>query len=327
MHKKNNMSTNLEEINKLIKHQIYMRGQATRVSNEMLEYLDILRKELLAKLDAAPALNNPRHVNAMIREIDVLIAEVYGNYQAGLTDKLMELAEYESRYAIQAASNVGIAKADDIVVLSKTRLNAIVSQDPFDGKILKEWISEQEDSLKRKVRQQIRLGVGAGEGADKIAKRVIAADYKKAKHNAVAMVRTAVNHISTQANSASFQEAGVERFQLSAILDGRTTLICAGLDGDIYRFDDPTAPRPPFHPNCRTTIIPVLGETRFKKKFSEWLNELDEKDQREILGRTRYKLYKGGMSIKEFTDDNQHIIPLSELRRKEQVKNILNKTG
>lgn len=291
-----------------------MRGQATRISNELLEYLDSLRKELVRKIQEAPALNNPRHMAGLFREVDSLIDDIYGDYQRGLTDKLIALADYESEYVKGYVLNAVGEDAAKMVSLSQTRLKSIVLDDPFDGKILREWISDQQDGLKSRVRQQIRLGVGAGEGADKLAKRVFDEGYDKAKRHAVALARTATNHISNTANYESFKQAGVRKYQISAILDSRTTKICASMDGKIFSYDDETAPRPPFHPNCRTIIVPVFGETRVKKTYGQWFKEQPESEKRKILGSARYELYKKGMKIEKFVDENQHVLTLDELR-------------
>lgn len=52
----------------------------------------------------------------------------------------------------------------------------------------------------------------------------------------------------------------VSGYQYSAILDGRTTVICAGLHGK--KFKKGTEPVPPLHFNCRSILIPI---TRFEE--------------------------------------------------------------
>ena len=45
-----------------------------------------------------------------------------------------------------------------------------------------------------------------------------------------------------------------------ATLDSRTSLRCASLDGQVFPIG--TGPRPPQHPNCRSTITPVTKSWR-----------------------------------------------------------------
>ncbi len=55
-----------------------------------------------------------------------------------------------------------------------------------------------------------------------------------------------------------FESTGVvSAYQYSAILDDRTSDICAGLDGII--FDKADAPVPPLHFNCRSMLVPITS--------------------------------------------------------------------
>ena len=47
--------------------------------------------------------------------------------------------------------------------------------------------------------------------------------------------------------------------EYSAIMDSRTTEVCSGLDGKIFKMSDPQLDnlRPPNHYNCRSVLVPV----------------------------------------------------------------------
>ena len=49
-----------------------------------------------------------------------------------------------------------------------------------------------------------------------------------------------------------------EEWRFIATLDGRTTLTCAGLHGNVYPVGK--GPRPPRHIGCRSCSVPVLRE-------------------------------------------------------------------
>lgn len=70
--------------------------------------------------------------------------------------------------------------------------------------------------------------------------------------------------------------------------------------------------------NCRCLIIPYFNidnDTKASKNgyvdsnvtFEKWLDEQDEKTQQEVLGKTRYNLYKNGEKIKDFVDDGKKL--------------------
>jgi SPP1 gp7 family putative phage head morphogenesis protein len=54
----------------------------------------------------------------------------------------------------------------------------------------------------------------------------------------------------------------VQQYQILAAVDCRTSDICEEMNGKVFDFgtEQVGVNYPPFHPNCRTTIIPVLKE-------------------------------------------------------------------
>lgn len=301
-----------EKLDKIVRHNAYMKSQGTRIYNDLLELLDDLEADVIKKIKASENLKPPEFLEALLREIDSAISAVYSNYESNLAEQLVELGLYESEYAAAAAANLG---ASNVVQLSEAQLLAIVRENPIDGKLLNEWFKEQEDGVKMKVRQQLRLGIGQGETTRQLANRLEDTGFKKARHHINTLVRTASHSVNTAAGVDTYKASGVKKVQLSAVLDSRTTLECAKLDGRVYDIDDPKRPRPPLHPGCRLDVIPVIDGQKFEGNYKEWFARQTEKEKREYLGPARYKLYKEGMSIDEFTDSNGRVIPLAELKK------------
>ena len=68
--------------------------------------------------------------------------------------------------------------------------------------------------------------------------------------------RTKFTEITNMARMRAFEDAQVvQGYQYSAILDGRTTVVCSGLHGKTFKMGD--APLPPLHFNCRSILIPI----------------------------------------------------------------------
>lgn len=75
--------------------------------------------------------------------------------------------------------------------------------------------------------------------------------------------RTKHTEVFNNARLNYFDESGVvAAYQFSAILDDRTSEICAGLDGKI--FEAGNAPVPPMHFNCRSVLIPITKYEEFE---------------------------------------------------------------
>jgi len=56
------------------------------------------------------------------------------------------------------------------------------------------------------------------------------------------------------------QDGTIYGYQYSAIMDSRTSEVCASLDGRIFKADNVGDIEPPLHFNCRSTLIPILKD-------------------------------------------------------------------
>ena len=65
------------------------------------------------------------------------------------------------------------------------------------------------------------------------------------------------------------KHVGIERYQILATLDNRTSDICQEMDGQIFSLSEKEEGinYPPFHPNCRTTTIPYFEPDEIDEKY------------------------------------------------------------
>lgn len=305
---------------KTIKHQIAMRGQFTRIAKQAALHLQALKISVKTELDDAMTARNWNAV-ARLRKtfvtIDRLIDDEYSMMSSTLKAELGDLFVYESEFTSKL---LGFDFSNSM--LSETLVESIVISDPFDGKILGEWIDEQKLATQIKVKHTIRLGVLNGLSTSKIVDALYAKPgnpFVGAKRNAEIMVRTASAHVTSQASLKTFERVGFKQYQLSAVLDSRTTPVCRALDGKIYKTSDKGRKVPPFHPGCRTVMIAVSeDDPAFTDGYEDWLSKQSAGEQEAILGPARYRLWKSGQSLESFVDlDTHHVITLDELRSKE----------
>lgn len=304
---------------KTIKHQIAMRGQFTRIAKQAALHLQALKTSVKTELDEAMTARNWSAV-ARLRKtfvtIDKLIDDEYELMSETLKRELGDLFVYESEYTSKL---LGFDFTSSMV--TEKLVESIVSSDPFDGKILGEWLDEQKLATQIKVKQTIRLGVLNGLSTSKIVDALYAEPgnpFLGAKRNAEVMVRTASAHVTSQASLKTFERVGFGQYQLSAVLDSRTTPVCRALDGKVYRVSDKGRKVPPFHPGCRTVMIAVSDdEPAFTDGYEDWLGKQSAVDQEAILGPARYRLWKSGQPMESFVDlDTHHVIPLDQLKQR-----------
>ena len=128
-----------------------------------------------------------------------------------------------------------------------------------------------------------------------------------------------------EANEQYFGDGVTDyKYEYLSTLDARTCIMCGSCGGKLYKtLKD--CPQIPQHRGCRCIILPyfnIKGETRASKdgyvdadtSFSSWLAEQDEETQKDVLGKTRYNLYKRGEPIDQFVD-NGRVLTLEELAK------------
>jgi hypothetical protein len=150
-------------------------------------------------------------------------------------------------------------------------------------------------------------------------------------------VRTAANLTGSVARNATYRANSdvLKGEEYSAVLDGRTTITCASLDGKIYPVGEGHIP--PLHYNCRSVRVPVVsdefaalreGATRAsmtgpvssQTTYNSWLGRQSPEFQDEVLGPERARLFRsGGLSLDKFTDDAGKVYTLDELKAREGI--------
>lgn len=130
------------------------------------------------------------------------------------------------------------------------------------------------------------------------------------------------------------EEADIEYIQNVAVLDIKTPLVCAVLDG---KRTSSTAtiklPRLPHAEGCRCVTIPLFsadeilegkrpengdkrGQVAANTMFSDWFNSQSDEFQCEYLGDLRYQVFKKGHSLQSFVDmENWQAYTDDEIRR------------
>lgn len=109
-----------------------------------------------------------------------------------------------------------------------------------------------------------------------------------------------------------------------SILDGKTSDICIYRAGKTWIYDDkkastlPDADIPPLHFKCRSFLIPIfVGDNSVNEpSYSEWLERQPEAIQKEILGPTRFGLYRrGDVTVGQMFESPGRRLTLRELRQ------------
>ena len=145
-------------------------------------------------------------------------------------------------------------------------LNAFAAQQALDKKWLdnnnfSDRIWGNKNKLLSTLRNEIRDGMIRGDTYNSMIKTI---RYRTGvgAFDARRLIHTESAFISVQANAHAFQSVGIERYEICAVMDRKTSQICRSLDGTIFYFNEaaPGTNMPPFHAFCRTTIVPIEND-------------------------------------------------------------------
>jgi SPP1 gp7 family putative phage head morphogenesis protein len=137
------------------------------------------------------------------------------------------------------------------------------------------YIGKYEYGIKEKVRQQLVAAIKDGLPLSNVIDTLDNEGKRLSEVSLERFARTKHTEVLNRGRLAYFEESGVvAAYQYSAILDDRTSDICAGLDGKIFVAG--TQPVPPMHFNCRSLLIAITKYEEFKPSEKVGKKDIEE---------------------------------------------------
>lgn len=247
-----------------------------------------IKKDWSRQLENASAKVHIERLEAMKLQVRGEIEKLYNGRESGFESYLKNLYKDQyNRTAFQIAKGTGVGT--NIYSLNDKLVNTVIKK-PWapDGKNFSDRIWEDKDKLINTLHTEMTQAFIRGDSLEKLADK-IAEKMKVSKANASRLVYTESAAYSSRARLKSYQDLGVEKYEIVATLDNRTSDICQDMDGKVFDLKDYEVgvTANPFHVRCRTTTAPYFddmegeraarnettGETEYvpaDMKYSEW---------------------------------------------------------
>ena len=173
---------------------------------------------------------------------------------------------YQTIFDIHKSIGVGVS----FLYIDNDMIKEILAF-PWSGRSYSQnlWINRTKlkNAMVQELTQMIIQGKGVKETSKALSKR-LDADYK----NCVRLIHTEHSYFMETSSQKAYIECDVDKYEILATLDKRTSKICQDLDGEVFNVKDAVVGvnMPPFHwhPYCRTTTIPYIEDehsTRFAR--------------------------------------------------------------
>lgn len=339
----------------LLRHQVFIQRLTAGERNKFAPFLKEMDRELRKLLDSSTEIAEytRQRLQKLLRDVDGMLTEVLGDFQAQLLTSVDAIAANEAGFTVRALTTMIDVDAvtPGIQLIRSAVLNNPLSirNAPLLKPFVKDWTRAQKDA----VSGVIRRGVFQGQTNAQIVRAIRgtkALNYTDGlldttRRHAETLVHTAIQHASSQARQATFEENAdiVKGSRWIATLDNASCATCRSLDQRVFPLNK--GPRSPIHPNCRCVSVPVLddrfaalqkGGTRpgigqdgveqvsASIDYYTWLKTQPAVFQDLVLGPKRGKLFReGGLSAERFAamqlDKNWKALTLDQMKELEPI--------
>ena len=360
------MAANQALLDATIRHAVFLERLKAGEVAKFAPFLKQIDRSLRERLNNSPLTDyNTKRLTKLLSGVDSLLLAIFSEYSDQLTLDLIDLATYEAQFEATSLTKAAPATVSfEAVMPTVTAIRAAVLGNPLSirgpdgGKLLEPFIKDWTTAERTRLTGAIRQGFFEGQTNAEIIQKIRGTKALKysdgllavTDRNATTVVRTAIQHVASQARmeTAKANSDVVLKIELVATLDSKTSQICRTLDGKIFPID--SGPRPPFHPNCRTTFVMLTklnelfrkgatrasvgaggaGQVSADLTYYQWLQNQPAAFQDQAIGKARGALFRnGGLSVKRFAELqlDRNFAPLNLAQMKELAPLAFERAG
>lgn len=332
-----------------VSHSIGLQRLSNATTRKALKLLERAERRIVERLASQDITDfTQARLERLLEQVRRILAGEYERMTEAVAADLRELSGYEVEYQADLFRR-SVPVELNFVIPSDAQVWAAVNSRPFQGRILKDWFKDLSADAFARLRNTIRQGYVEGLTTEQIVREVRGTarlgynDGILATNRRIAetTVRTALTHTANSARERLYDanQDLIKGVQWVSTLDGRTSAVCRARDGQVYPPDK--GPRPPAHPNCRSSTTPVVkswaelglslkdappgtrasmnGQVPATETYETWLRKQPREFQDDVLGEKKAKLWRnGGLTLDRFVDRAGQEYTLDELRRRER---------
>lgn len=180
-----------------------------------------------------------------------------GEKEVALLTKYFEINFFEVYYSINVEGATAFSTVD--TAAARQLINAIWLA---DGKSFSQRIWDNTDRLIETLNEELIHTVATGRKTTDLKKKLqerFGVSYSRAN----TLVRTELAHVQTVAAKQRYEDYGLTKYEILGNDDdscGNHSVDCHRMDGKTFLYSEMVVGKnaPPFHPNCKCAIIPVV---------------------------------------------------------------------
>lgn len=252
-----------------------LEGEVQRILGTYAKRFDLTPEEAAAAL-REPADEESRAYGYRVSRAEALekaIRERLNGLGARLERETAAQREWTASKSYQSARKMMRDMTGGVVSQAVPDLQGLLRamDTAWSGRNYSARIWRNTDHLAQMLEDEIEAAFLSGKSVRRMA-NVIMDRFGVGYRAAECLMRTETSYVQNQTAAKSYEDAGCTEYEILTASDRRTCRRCAAQNGRRYPFTAMQAGEnaPPFHPNCRCTILPVVGEEeRLAKKADE----------------------------------------------------------
>lgn len=321
-----------------VKHQINIGRFSNYEVRRLLDILDqanIQAKNILSKTNGIATKKRFELVSAAVKELsDLLNKKMYGTIE----QDFKELAAVETRFVEKTLRGAGVTADFDLPAPGQLWAAANYTGYADTHETFKKYLDNMSENFYKTWSSNIKAGYAIGLTAQQINRQVLGSlddlepgEMKTIRKSLAMNTRTMIAEMSTMARNETYRqnESLFSGYRYIGVLDDRQCVLCGSMDQRVFKTLD-EMPHLPQHRGCRCLALPEVkgmegydeddtraamdGPEKASMSYADWLAKQDADIQKDILGKSRYELYKNGLPITAFVSDGR-ILTLKELEK------------
>ena len=249
-----------------------LEGEVQRILGTYAKRFDLTPEEAAAAL-REPADEESRAYGYRVSRAEALekaIRERLNGLGARLERETAAQREWTASKSYQSARKMMRDMTGGVVSQAVPDLQGLLRamDTAWSGRNYSARIWRNTDHLAQMLEDEIEAAFLSGKSVRRMA-NVIMDRFGVGYRAAECLMRTETSYVQNQTAAQSYRDAGCTDYEILTASDRRTCRRCAAQNGRRYLYTEMQAGEnaPPFHPNCRCTILPVVGEEeRLAKK-------------------------------------------------------------
>ena len=256
-----NNNVSIAEAKKMLSKQELMELKWT--VNDYIKYGEenSIDGMFIKQLENASAKYHISRLEALKLNTQAIIEKLYGNQTDEITDLIKNVYNdnmFHTMYELQKGFGIGW----NFSGIDEKKLEKLISIPwTVDGTNFSDRIWQNKKKLLNELSNELTSMCLTGKSPDEAIKN-ISKKMNVSKSRAKSIVYTETSHFQSLSDRDTLKEFGCEKYEILATLDSHTSEICREMDGKVFDLNDYEVgvSAPPFHPYCRTVIVPSFED-------------------------------------------------------------------